>query len=81
MKLIVLNLVLKIIKLQGKAAINGGWRWGWLFSGSCGPLLKQQPGQVGDKVDAPTELDIIVSFVTVGIDQLLLVTYPILCTN
>ena len=59
MKLIVLNLVLKIIKLQGKAVINGGWRWGWLFSGSCGPLLKQQPGQVGDKVDAPSELDII----------------------
>ena len=37
--------------VQGKAAINEGWRWGWLFTGSCGPLLKEHPGQVGVKVD------------------------------
>merc|ERR1712013_178945 len=34
---------LKLIK--GRAVINGGWRWGWLFSGGCGPLLKQPPVQ------------------------------------
>ena len=46
-----LNLVLKLNKTLfwqgGKAVINGGWRWGWIFTGSCGPLLKGEPGQGG----------------------------------
>ena len=53
--------------MQGKPVINGGWRWGWVFSGSCGPLLKETPGQVG-KVDTTTDLDFIFNTMS-GFDE------------